>query len=64
MEHEDKVDIVAAIIAAGIVAGAKTEASAARAVERFRKVRRLLLEEGLDEPENDSRPQAGTRRRR
>jgi hypothetical protein len=64
MEHEDKVDIVAAIIAAGIVAGAKTEASAARAVERFRKVRRLLLEEGLDEPENDSRPQAGTRSRR
>jgi hypothetical protein len=64
MEHEDKVDILAAIIAAGIVAGAKTEASAARAVERFRKVRRLLLEEGLDEPENDDRPRPGTRRRR
>jgi hypothetical protein len=35
MEYEDKVDILAAIIAAGIVAGAKTEATAARAVARF-----------------------------
>jgi hypothetical protein len=64
MEHEDKVDILAAILTAGIVAGAKTEATAARAVERFRKVRRLLLEEGLEEAEQPAKPRAGVFRRR
>jgi hypothetical protein len=64
MEYEDKVDILAAIIAAGIVAGAKTEATAARAVARFRRIRRLLLEEGLEEAEQPAKLRAGIIRRR
>jgi hypothetical protein len=50
MSPEDKIDLIAAVLAAGVVAGTAKSPLPASVAGVFRNIRKELLEKGFDEP--------------